>query len=189
MLTPDTLPDAPARARRRGRRRLAAVRFSRPATRSPAACCALEGMTTRRVFAWIPREGHAARARTRSSRGRGAAGRPSGRARSTSSWRSLESRSREMVSGKRVAMEYSRGRRGAVSRPRAGRRDRDGARGGCDGIVSSGELVSRFYAVVERRAHRVARARGGEDRDDRARSARARRRARAQPASRSPSTS
>ena len=68
-----------------------------------------------------------------------------------SSWRELESRSPSMVRGKRIAMEYSPG--DAVpylDRVPAGVLEMVRA-AGATAVVSSGELVTRFYAVVDRR--------------------------------------
>src|ERR1044071_9104041 len=106
----------------------------------------IEGHVTRRVFAWIPRSGM-----------------PTGIAHPTeprpwqhwprewkrevySSWRSLESSLAALVKGKRVAMEYSAGDAvpyldripaGVIEMVRAA-----GAE-----VVTSGELVTRFYAA------------------------------------------
>ena len=106
----------------------------------------LEGMVTRRIFVWIPREGvptalgHAIEQvawRTWPTEWR----------RDTySSWRILESALAAMVRGKRIAMEYSAG--DAVpylDRVPAGVLEMVRA-AGPTAVVSSGELVSRFYA-------------------------------------------
>ena len=72
-----------------------------------------------------------------------------------------------MVRGKRIAMEYSAG--DAVpylDRVPAGVIEMVRAAGATE-IVSSGELVTRFYATWSDAQHRVARASGGGDRDDR----------------------
>lgn len=106
----------------------------------------LEGMATRRVWAWIPTRGvpvaftHAIEPGTWVHW-------PADWQRETySSWRSLEELLARYVSKKRVAMEYSPGDAvpyldripaGVIEMVRAAGAD----------VVSSGELVSRFYAV------------------------------------------
>ena len=106
----------------------------------------LEGMVTRRIFVWIPREGvptalgHAIEQvawRTWPTEWRHD---------TYSSWRTLESALAAMVRGKRIAMEYSPG--DAVpylDRVPAGVLEMVRA-AGPSAVVSSGELVSRFYA-------------------------------------------
>ena len=107
---------------------------------------ALEGMVSRRVFVFVPREGvpralgHAIEA--------GPWRRwPAAWPRATySAWRELESAVADMVRGKRVAMEYSPG--DAVpylDRVPAGVLEMVRASGAAD-VVSSGPLVTRFYA-------------------------------------------
>ena len=106
----------------------------------------VEGMASRRIFAWIPATGvphalgHAIEAGPLKHW-------PTEWKRSTySSWRTLESTVSEMVSGKRIAMEYSSGDAvpyldrvpgGVLEMVRVA---------GALAIVSSGELVTRFYA-------------------------------------------
>ena len=107
---------------------------------------ALEGMVSRRVFVFVPREGvpralgHAIEA--------GPWRRwPAAWPRATySAWRELESAVADMVRGKRVAMEYSAG--DAVpylDRVPAGVLEMVRAAGAAS-VVSSGALVTRFYA-------------------------------------------
>jgi len=107
----------------------------------------LEGMVTRRIFVWIPREGvptalgHAIEPgpwRTW----------PAAWQRATySSWRELESAVRGMVEGRRIAMEYSPGDAVPyVDRVPAGVLEMVRAAGARE-IVSSGALVSRFVAA------------------------------------------
>ena len=107
---------------------------------------ALEGMVSRRVFVFVPREGvpralgHAIEA--------GPWRRwPAAWPRATySAWRELESAVADMVRGKRVAMEYSAG--DAVpylDRVPAGVLEMVRAAGAA-AVVSSGALVTRFYA-------------------------------------------
>jgi Xaa-Pro dipeptidase len=106
----------------------------------------LEGMVTRRIFVWIPREGpptalgHAIeRVAWRTW--------PAEWTHSTySSWRTLEEALAAMVRGRKIAMEYSPG--DAVpylDRVPAGVLEMVRAAGPTS-VVSSGELVSRFYA-------------------------------------------
>ena len=106
----------------------------------------LEGMVTRRIFAWVPREGrpvaitHAIE-QTQWARWPGAWGREV-----YSSWRSLEALLKRYVGGKRVAMEYSPGDAVPyVDRIPAGVLELVRAAGA--EVESSGELISRFFAV------------------------------------------
>src|SRR6187551_2387221 len=107
---------------------------------------ALEGMVSRRVFVYVPRDGvpralgHAIEA--------GPWRRwPAAWPRATySAWRELESAVADMVRGKRIAMEYSPG--DAVpylDRIPAGVLEM--VRNAGADVVSSADLVSRFYAV------------------------------------------
>ncbi|HEV7993913.1 MAG TPA: Xaa-Pro peptidase family protein [Gemmatimonadaceae bacterium] len=107
---------------------------------------ALEGMVSRRIFVFIPREG-APRALGHAIENGPwrlwPAEWPRG---SYSSWKQLEAAVSEMVRGKRIAMEYSPG--DAVpylDRVPAGVLEMVRAAGATD-VVSSGELVTRFYA-------------------------------------------
>jgi Xaa-Pro dipeptidase len=111
-----------------------------------AGLLALEGMVSRRVFVFVPRDGlpqalgHAIEA--------GPWRRwPAAWPRATySTWRELEGRIAVMVRGKRIAMEYSAG--DAVpylDRVPAGVLEMVRAAGAAE-VVSSGELVTRFYA-------------------------------------------
>ena len=111
-----------------------------------AGLLALEGMVSRRVFVFVPRDGlpqalgHAIEA--------GPWRRwPAAWPRATySAWRELEGRIAVMVRGKRIAMEYSAG--DAVpylDRVPAGVLEMVRAAGAAE-VVSSGELVTRFYA-------------------------------------------
>jgi Xaa-Pro dipeptidase len=106
----------------------------------------LEGLLSRRIFAWIPAEG--------TPRGLGHAIEagpwkywPAEWPRDTySSWRALEGAVSEMVRGKKIAMEYSPGDAVPyIDRVPAGVLEMVRA-GGATSIVSSGELVARFYA-------------------------------------------
>ncbi|MFL5575898.1 MAG: M24 family metallopeptidase [Gemmatimonadaceae bacterium] len=118
----------------------------------------LDGMVTRRVFAWVPRRGtpvaitHAIE-QAQWSRWPAEWGRET-----YASWRALEETLAALVRGKRVAMEYSPG--DAVpylDRVPAGVLEMVRAAGA--EVLSSGELVSRFYAVwtpADLAAHRRA---------------------------------
>ena len=107
----------------------------------------LEGMMSRRVFVWVPREGmpigvgHAIEPGTWRTW-------PKSWGRKTySSWRTLERSVSEIVLGKRVAMEYSPGNAVPyVDRVPAGVIDLVRAAGASE-IVSSGELVTLFNAT------------------------------------------
>jgi Xaa-Pro aminopeptidase len=104
----------------------------------------IEGMLTRRIFVWIPREGqpHALGHAIEPGPWREWPWSKS----VYSSWRTLESSVAEMVRGKRIAMEYSSG--DAVpylDRVPAGVLEMVKA-AGAKSIASSGELVTRFHA-------------------------------------------
>jgi Xaa-Pro dipeptidase len=107
---------------------------------------ALEGMVSRRIFVWIPREG-LPRALGHAIENGPWRLWPGEWPRGTySSWRQLEAAVGEMVRGKRIAMEYSPG--DAVpylDRVPAGVIEMVRAAGATE-IVTSGELVTRFYA-------------------------------------------
>ena len=107
----------------------------------------LEGMMSRRVFAWIPRDGtpHALQHAIEPNTFRNW---PASWDRTVySSWRDLEAGVAKMVKGKRIAMEYSPG--DAVpylDRVPAGVLDMVRNAGAVE-IVCSGELVTKFHAV------------------------------------------
>jgi Xaa-Pro aminopeptidase len=107
----------------------------------------LEGMVTRRVFVLVPREGMPRALGHEIEQGPWRNW-PAEWPRATySAWRELETRVRELVRGKRIAMEYSAG--DAVpylDRVPAGVLELVRAAGAAE-VVSSGELVTRFYAV------------------------------------------
>ncbi|MEP6730400.1 MAG: M24 family metallopeptidase [bacterium] len=107
----------------------------------------LKGMITRRVFVWIPRDGVPHSLGHAIERGPWEHWPTAWAKTAYISWRSLESAVSEMVSGKRIAMEYSAG--DAVpylDRVPAGVLEMVRA-AGATSIVSSGELVSKFYAT------------------------------------------
>ena len=111
-----------------------------------AGMLALDGMVSRRIFVLIPREGVPV-AVTHAIEQAPWRDWPSQWERTVySSWRALESQLEKLVGGKRIAMEYSPG--DAVpylDRIPAGVIEMVRAAGAT--VVSSGELVSRFYAV------------------------------------------
>jgi Xaa-Pro aminopeptidase len=106
----------------------------------------LEGMASRRAWAWVPTRGTPVAFTHAIEQGAWAHWPPQWARETYSSWRSLEDLLRRYVGGKRVAMEYSPG--DAVpylDRVPAGVLEM--VRGAGAEVVSSGELVSRFYAV------------------------------------------
>ena len=123
----------------------------------------IEGMATRRVFAWLPARGKPIALTHAIEQGPWRHWPAEWPREVYSSWRSLEGLLARLVAGKRVAMEYSPG--DAVpylDRVPAGVLEMVRAAGA--EVVSSGELVSRFYAVWsdadieshERAAERIA---------------------------------
>jgi hypothetical protein len=108
MLTPDSLARFPGRDRRRRRRRLAALRLPRRPTRGRRAARPRR-MVTRRVFAWVPREG-APTAITHAIEQGPWARWPAAWPRVVySGWVELEQAVGALVGGRRIAMEYSPG--------------------------------------------------------------------------------
>jgi Xaa-Pro dipeptidase len=110
-----------------------------------AAMMRLEGMTSRRVFAFIPTRGTPVGLSHAIEQGQWRHWPTAWTREVYSSWRSLESFLAKHVGGKRVAMEYSAG--DAVpylDRVPAGVIEMVREAGAT--VVSSGELVSRFYA-------------------------------------------
>jgi hypothetical protein len=121
----------------------------------------LPGMTTRRFFVYIPREGSPVAITHAIEQGPWNKWPTGWRKENYSSWRALESLLAGLVKGKRVAMEYSPG--DAVpylDRVPAGVIEM--VRNSGAAVVSSADLVSRFYAVwseEQRASHeRAARA-------------------------------
>lgn len=106
----------------------------------------LEGMATRRIFAWIPASGFPVAITHAIEQGPWAQWPAAWGRKKYSGWRELESELRSLVNGKRVAMEYSPG--DAVpylDRVPAGVLEM--VRNAGATVVSSADLVSRFYAV------------------------------------------
>lgn len=144
MLTPDTLPDV--------QRALAEARVDgwllydfRGLNPIGAAMMRLDGMTTRRVFAFIPTRGTPVAFTHAIEQSQWRHWPASWSREIYSSWRSLEALLAKHAGGKRVAMEYSAG--DAVpylDRVPAGVLEMVREAGAT--VVSSGELVSRFYA-------------------------------------------
>jgi len=107
----------------------------------------LEGMVTRRIFVWIPAEGAPSALGHAIEPGPWRKWPKEWPRDIYSSWRELESRVSAVVRDRRVAMEYSPG--DAVpylDRVPAGVLDMI-REAGAKEVVSSGELVSRFYAA------------------------------------------
>ena len=106
----------------------------------------LEGMVTRRVFALVPREGQPVAITHAIEQAQWAKWPAAWRREVYSSWRTLEQLLATHVGGKRVAMEYSPGDAVPyVDRIPAGVLEMVRAAGA--EVVSSGELVSRFFAT------------------------------------------
>ena len=106
----------------------------------------LEGMTTRRIFAFIPREGPPVAISHAIEQGPWKKWPAEWKKVEYSGWRALESALAQLVGGKRVAMEYSPG--DAVpylDRVPAGVIEMVRAAGA--EVESSADLVTRFYAV------------------------------------------
>ena len=105
----------------------------------------LQGMVTRRVFAWIPAKGTPVAVTHAIEQGPWAKWPAKWDRRIYSSWRTLESQLGELVKGKRAAMEYSPGDAVPyVDRIPAGVLEMVRAAGAT--VVPSADLVSRFYA-------------------------------------------
>jgi len=144
MLTPESLPDV--------QRALADARVDgwllydfRGLNPVATALMRLDGMTTRRAFAFIPTRGTPVALTHAIEQGPWRHWPESWPREIYSSWRSLEALLAKHVGGKRVAMEYSAG--DAVpylDRVPAGVLEMVREAGAT--VVSSGELVSRFYA-------------------------------------------
>lgn len=109
----------------------------------------LDGMVTRRIFAWIPRDGVPVAITHAIEQGPWHRWPDEWGHERYSAWRELEGLLAEVVSGRRVAMEYSPG--DAVpylDRVPGGVLDMVRAAGAAE-VVSSAPLVSRFYAVLD----------------------------------------
>lgn len=105
----------------------------------------LDGMVTRRVFAWVPREGVPVAITHAIEQGPWRRWPEAWGRERYSGWRELEAELAEAVGGRTVAMEYSPGDAVPyVDRVPAGVLEMVRAAGAT--VVSSGELVSRFFA-------------------------------------------
>lgn len=106
----------------------------------------LEGMASRRVFGWIPREGTPVAIEHAIEPGTWAHWPPSWDRRVYASWRSLEDEVARLVRGKRVMMEYSAGDAvPVVDRVPAGVLEMVRAAGAT--VLTSADLVTRFFAL------------------------------------------
>jgi Xaa-Pro dipeptidase len=106
----------------------------------------LHGMVTRRIFAWIPATGSPVAITHAIEQGPWAAWPATWQKHVYSSWRELEALLPTLVSGKRIAMEYSPGDAvPVVDRVPAGVLEMVRAAGA--DVVTSGVLVSKFFAV------------------------------------------
>ncbi len=145
MLTPETLPSVQAALSDAGVDGWLIFDFHglNPIARG---VLSLNGMATRRTFVLIPREGRPAAITHAIEQGPWRDW-PSQWGKTTySSWHMLEGQLKKLVSGKQVAMEYSPGDSVPyLDRVPAGVLEMVRAAGAT--VVSSGELVSRFYAV------------------------------------------
>jgi len=146
MLTPETLPDV--------QRALADAKVDgwllydfRGVNSIATGLLNLDGFASRRVFGWVPREGKPVAITHAIEQAPWKHWPSDWRREIYSSWQSLESLIARQVKGKRIAMEYSAG--DAVpylDRVPAGVLEMI-REAGATAVVSSGELVSRFYAV------------------------------------------
>ena len=118
----------------------------------------LPGMTTRRLFVYIPRSGSPVAITHAIEQGPWVDWPAKWRKEKYSSWRSLESLLAELVKGKQVAMEYSAGDAiPYLDRIPAGVIEMVRSAGAT--VVSSADLVSAFYAVwtdAQRASHERA---------------------------------
>lgn len=116
----------------------------------------IRGMVTRRIFAWIPAEGTPQAIQHAIEPGPWAQWPDAWPKHVYSAWRELEALLPALVKGKRIAMEYAAGDAvPVVDRVPAGVIELVRASGA--EIVSSGELVTQFFAVwseAETRSHR-----------------------------------
>jgi len=154
MLTPATLPRVQAALRDAGLDGWLVYDFQglNPVA---ASVIGLKGMVTRRIFAWIPAEGVPVAIAHAIEPGPWASWAPAWETRVYSAWRELEATLPALVRGKRIAMEYAFGDAvPVVDRVPAGVLELVRASGA--DVVTSGELVTRFFAVwsaEEQRSH------------------------------------
>ena len=145
MLTPATLPALQAAIADSGLDGWLLFDFQR-CNPIAAGLINLDGMVTRRVFAWVPREG-APVAVTHAIEQLAWRRWPAQWSRvKYAGWRALEAEIARLVAGKRVAMEYSAGDAVMyVDRVPAGVLEMVRAAGAT--VLPSGDLVTRFYAT------------------------------------------
>ena len=108
MLTPDTLPRLQAALAEAGLDGWLLFDFH-GANPIAAGLLGLEGMVSRRVFAYVPRDGAPTAITHAIEQGPWRRWPPAWRRERYSGWRELESHLASLVQGKRVAMEYSPG--------------------------------------------------------------------------------
>jgi Xaa-Pro aminopeptidase len=145
MLTPETLPSFQAALRDASLDGWLLFDF-RGTNPIAAGLVGLEGFVSRRIFAWVPAEGTPVAVTHAIEQLPWHRWPAAWRKEVYSSWRTLEATVRELVSGKRVAMEYSPGDAVPyVDRVPAGVIELVRAAGA--EVVTSGELISRLYAV------------------------------------------
>ena len=145
MLTPATLPALQAAIADSGLDGWLLFDFQR-CNPIAAGLIDLDGMVTRRVFAWVPREGVPV-AVTHAIEQLAWRRWPAEWSRVTyAGWRALEAEIARLVAGRRIAMEYSAGDAVMyVDRVPAGVLEMVRAAGAT--VLPSGDLVSRFYAT------------------------------------------
>ena len=145
MLTPESLPEFQSALAEAGLDGWLLYDF-RATNPIASGLLRLDGMVTRRVFAYVPRAGTPVALSHAIEQAQWARWPAAWKREVYSSWRSLEEMLGRLVAGKRVAMEYSPGDAVPyVDRIPAGVLDMVRAAGAT--VVSSGELVTRFYAV------------------------------------------
>jgi len=145
MLTPDTLPRFQAALADAGLDGWLLYDF-RGTNPIAAGLLGLEGMVTRRVFAWVPREGAPTAVTHAIEQGPWARWPDTWRREVYSAWPVLERTVGALVAGKRVAMEYSPGDAVPyVDRVPAGVLEMVRALGAT--VATSADLVTRLYAV------------------------------------------
>ena len=145
MLTPDTLPELQRALKDAGLDGWLIYDFQ-GANPIAAGMLRLEGMVTRRIFALVPRTGVPVALTHAIEQGPWRNWPKEWGRERYSSWKSLEAGLGRLASGKRLAMEYSPGDAVPyVDRVPAGVLEMVRAAGA--EVVTSGELISRFYAL------------------------------------------
>ena len=145
MLTPDTLPEL-QRALKDADLDGWLIYDFQGANPIAGGMLGLEGMVTRRIFALVPRTGVPVALTHAIEQGPWRNWPAAWGRERYSSWKSLEEGLGRLASGKRIAMEYSPGDAVPyVDRVPAGVLEMVRAAGA--DVVSSGELISRFYAL------------------------------------------